>query len=266
MFEVLHSADLLAWRSLGGALEPVPGLDATDYWAPEVALLDGRYCMYYSAGVGDAGHRLRVATADRPAGPFVDAGVVLTPDEPFAIDPDPFQDASGDWYLYYARDDLTTDRPGTVLAVDRLVTPTRLEGSPRTFLRATADWQRFLRDRPMYGDVYDWHTLEGPCVVFRGDRYWCLYSGGAWHTDTYGISYAVADDPLGPFTEPAGDRPALLHTVPGRLVGPGHNSLVTDPAGVDHLVFHAWDPALTRRRMHLARLAWGSDGPLLEAP
>lgn len=266
VFEVLRSTDLLRWRSLGGALEPPPGLDATDYWAPEVAVLDARYCMYYSAGIGDVGHRLRVATSDDPAGPFVDAGAVLTPDEPFAIDPNPFRDLDGAWYLYFARDELASDRPGTVIAVDRLVSPTRLAGSPQTILRATADWQLFRRDRLIYGAVYDWYTLEGPCVVRRDGRYWCLYSGGAWDGDTYGVSYASARHPLGPFTEPPDTgAAALLRTVPGRLLGPGHNSLVTDDAGDDHLVYHAWDPALTRRRMHISRLHWGPNGPLSPA-
>lgn len=267
IFEVLHSPDLVTWRSLGGALEPPPGVEATDYWAPEVAVCDGTHFLYYSCGVGDAGHQLRVATAADPAGPFTDSGVVLTPDEPFAIDAHPFRDADGRWYLYYARDELEGERPGTVLAVDRLDTMTRPAGAPRTILRATADWQRFRRDRPMYGRVLDWHTLEGPFVRRRDGRYWCLYSGGAWETEGYGLSFAVADTPLGPFTDPPGPPGArILRTVPGRVLGPGHASVVTTPAGHDYLAYHAWDPARTRRRMFLDRLEWGPDGPLPTVP
>jgi beta-xylosidase len=264
---VLHSPDLVSWRSLGGVLEPPPGVDATDYWAPEVAVADGSYFLYYSCGIGDAGHRLRVATAEQPAGPFADEGVVLTPDEPFAIDAHPFRDTDGQWYLYYARDELEGERVGTVLAVDRLAGMTRLAGAPRTILRATGDWQLFRRDRQMYGRVYDWYTLEGPFVRHRDDRYWCLYSGGAWETESYGLSYAVADTPLGPFTEPAGTDGALvLRTVPGCVVGPGHASVVTTPTGEDYLAYHAWDPTRTRRRMCLDRLRWGPDGPLPTVP
>src|SRR3954470_11078041 len=81
VFEALRSPDLRSWTSAGGALEPLADAPwATDYWAPEVAHADGTYFMYYSAGTGDKGHRIRVATADRPEGPFRDVGTVLTPD------------------------------------------------------------------------------------------------------------------------------------------------------------------------------------------
>jgi len=49
--------------------------------------------MYYSVGDGEHMH-IRVASADDPAGPFVDAGVRLTTED-FAIDPHPFRDENG---------------------------------------------------------------------------------------------------------------------------------------------------------------------------
>lgn len=268
VFEVLTSLDLVHWRSLGGALQPFPGGEGLDYWAPEVAVDGGRLWMYYSAGRGDAGHRPRVATADRPEGPFVDCGVVLTPDEPFAIDASPFRDVDGSWYLYYARDVLDGERPGTALAVDRLDGMTALAGDCRTVLRASADWQRYARDRSIYGAVYDWHTLEGPHVRRHDGRYYCFFSGGAWHGPDYGVSYCVADSPLGPFTEAAGPEPgpALLRTRPGQVLGPGHSSLVQTPVGEDFLVYHAWDAALTARRMCIDRVVWTPDGPRVRGP
>jgi hypothetical protein len=150
VFEVLVSDDLVSWQSLGGALEPPAGLGG-DCWAPEVAAHDGRWWMYYSCGQGDVGHSLRVAVADCPVGPYVDLGLDLTPDERFAIDPHPFQDVDGQWYLFYARDVLEGDRVGTMLAVDRLDDMTRLRGEPRTILTPTSDWQIYLREREMYG-------------------------------------------------------------------------------------------------------------------
>jgi beta-xylosidase len=264
-FEVLRSEDLVSWTSLGGALEPLPGAWATDYWAPEVAHADGRWYLYYSAGRGESGHRLRVAVADAPEGPFHDAGTVLTPDERFAIDAHPFRDDDGRWYLYYAHDVLEGERVGTTIAVDRLAGMTRLEGRPRTLLRASGDWQVYRRDREMYGKVYDWHTLEGPFVRKRDGRYWLFYSGGAWEEPSYGVSFAVADHPLGPFAEPR-PGPCVLQTVAGRVIGPGHNSVVTGPDGEDWLVYHAWDPRRSARRMWIDRLRWGPDGPQRSGP
>lgn len=263
-FEVLVSHDLVSWRHAGGALERLPPEAGTDYRAPEVARRDGVWWMYYSVGFGDRGHRLRVAAADRPTGPFRDQGVELTPDEPFATDPSPFRDTDGTWYLFFARDVLDGDRVGTMLAVDVLESPTSLRGEARTILRPTADWQLFRRDRPMYGARYDWHTLEGPFVRRHAGRYWCLYSGGSWLEPTYALACAVADHPLGPWRD-AGDGP-LLRTVPDHVVGPGHACVVPGPGSQDVLVYHAWDAARTARRMCLDPLLWTADGPRLLGP
>ena len=103
-------------------------------------------------------------------------------------------------------------------------------------------------------------------MVKRHGRYWCLYSGGAWTSADYGVSFAVADSPLGPFSEPGFAGPALLRSRAGRLVGPGHCSLAVGPDGEDYLVYHAWDPEHTARRMCLDRLEWTPGGPRTSGP
>jgi arabinan endo-1,5-alpha-L-arabinosidase len=263
-FEVLTSPDLVSWTSVGGALEPVSADLGTDYWAPELAEQDGTWFLYYSVGHGDSGHHIRVAVSDRPTGPYRDQGLNLTPDERFAIDAHAFRDDDGTWYLFYARDVLDGDRVGTMLAVDVLEGMTSLRGQPRTILRPTGDWQVYQRGREMYGQVHDWHTLEGPFVRKHDGRYYCFYSGGNWHGDGYAVAYAVADHPLGPWTEPPEHRP-LLRTVPGKVLGPGHNSVVATPEG-DVVVYHAWDLAQTRRQLCIDPLRWTDEGPTLDWP
>ncbi len=127
-FPVLHSTDLVHWRNLGMALQPLAGAFAS-YWAPEVAYDNGTFYMYYSAGGPEGeGHQLRVATAQHPAGPFQDSGRVLTPDDPFTIDAHPFRDEDGTWYLFYCHDFLDGDRVGTGILVDRMVDMLTLRG------------------------------------------------------------------------------------------------------------------------------------------
>lgn len=264
VFEVLTSPDLVNWTSVGGALEPVADDLGQDYWAPEVAERDGRWFMYYSVGHDDTGHHLRVAVADAPRGPYRDQGVNLSPHELFAIDPHPFRDDDGTWYLFYAHDVLEGERVGTMLAVDVLDGMTALRGSARTILPPSDDWQLFLHRREMYGQVYDWHTLEGPFVRRHEDRYYCFYSGGSWLEPTYGVAYAEAAHPLGPWTEPAG-VPPLLRTVPGHVIGPGHNSVVEGPGG-DVMVYHAWDREQSGRRLHIDPISWTDDGPRVDGP
>jgi beta-xylosidase len=260
-FEILVSDDLINWTSLGFAIEPVAGLDARDHWAPEVAEHDGRYYMYFSAGVEDRDHHLHVAVADEPAGPFVHVPGNLTPAERFAIDASPFRDDDGQWYLYYARDLLEGERVGTSLVVDRIVDMYTLAGEPRVVLTPTSDWQIYQRQRAMYGAVYDWHTLEGPFTVKRDGRYWCFYSGGAWTGPGYGVSWAVAESPMGPFAGAPEDGPVVLRTEPGELDGPGHCSIVVGPDGRDWIVYHSWDPEHAGRRMCVDPLEWTAGGP-----
>ena len=263
-FVVLTSEDLLTWRRHGGALERADPALGADYWAPEVAHADGRWWMFYSVGHDIAGHHLRVAVADHAVGPFSDLGLNLTPDERFAIDPHPFQDADGRWYLLFARDVLESDRPGTHLAVAPLEAMTGL-GPIVEVLRPNADWQIYQRGREMHGAVYDWHTLEGPSVVRRRDRYWMTYSGGAWTGEGYAVTWAVAESPLGPWSPAPESAPPLLRTS-GDLLGPGHNSLTVDPQGDDVIVFHSWNAARTRREMHARRIDFDEDGPRVGGP
>ena len=75
-------------------------------------------------------------------------------------------------------------------------------------------------------------------------RYYCIYSGGSYLGEGYHVAWASAPHPLGPWTEPAADRSRLLATVPGRVRGPGHNSVVTTHGRCRH----AGLPRLERRR------------------
>ena len=264
-FQVLVSDDLDHWEDAGGALVVDDGAPAgTEYWAPEVAFAEGRYWMYYSRGVGDSGHQLRVATSAEATGPFEDTGGVLTTDLPFAIDPSPYRDPSGSWWLFYATDLVEGTRPGTVLAVQRLRDMASVEGPVTIILRATADWQRYQAERPMYGAVHDWHTLEGPAPLddVHGGLL-LLYSGGNWQTPGYGVAVANAPTPAGPWHEDHDQGPLVTSASTG-LVGPGHCSVLNEE-GVHHLFLHAWDPGIQRRRPHRMVLEVG-DGRVTVSP
>lgn len=268
VFPVLHSRDLAEWNALGGALTPPAGTNRSAYWAPEAAERDGKFYLYYSAADGtDETHRLYAAVADHPAGPFTEAGPLLPGSDQFAIDAHPFRDPTdGRWYLLFATDFFDA-RPGTALAgvllADDMVSAA---GPAVTLLRASDDWQVFERQRPLYGKVFDaWHTLEGPTLRFHNGRYVLLYSGGNWNGGTYGVGYAVADSVLGPYAEPE-TGPVVLSGVAGQVVGPGHCSVTTAPGGAELVVYHAWDAAVTARRLCVDPLAWPDNRPRCLGP
>ncbi len=266
-FTVLQSPDFYDWQFAANALlRPDPAL-GNNFWAPEVAYHDGRFYLYYSVGHGDKQHQLRVAASNSPQGPYRDLGVTLVDPTkcPFAIDAHPFQDVDEQWYLFYARDflDLAGGRAGTALMVAPLERMTRLVGEGTVVLRAQSDWQRFQRNRSMYGKVWDWHTLEGPFVRRHAGRYYCFYSGGRWESENYGVDYGVANHVLGPYSDAGNEAgPRVLRTIPGKVVGPGHNSIITGPDGeTEYIVYHAWDAGMTMRQMCIDRLVWTPEGP-----
>jgi len=275
VFPVLHSTDFVTWEYVGQALTPPQAhhaLPISAWWAPEVVADHGRFYMYYSAadGPGDESHRLHVAIADHPAGPFQDSGHLLLPEEGFTIDAHPFHDPrDGHWYLFFAKDFFDA-RVGTGIAVVRLAEDmVHTTGPVSQALRPTADWHIFARNRPLYGAIWDaWHTVEGPCVVEHDGLYYCFYSGGAWETPAYGVSYGVASHVFGPYRDEwSMEGPAVLRGIPGMVLGPGHNSLVLGPDGQTHfIVYHAWDAAKTARRMCIDPLVWTAEGPRCAGP
>src|SRR5579871_603872 len=273
IFPLLRSDDFVTWSAVSGALLP-PDPDLGDtFWAPEVAYHEGTFYLYYSVGREDKNHQLRVATSTHPLVPYQDMGhSLLNPRVfPFAIVPHPFQDDDGQWYLFYARDflDESSDaRAGTALAVRRMKSMTELDNSETVVLRARRDWQRFQSNRPMYGRTWDWHTLEGPFVRKHDGSYYCLYSGGRWETENYGVDYGVAENILGPYSDEGNENgPRVLRTIPDEVLGPGHNSIITGPDGeTEFIVYHAWDKEMKSRQMFIDHLVWSPTGPRCEGP
>lgn len=263
-FPLLRSRDLGTWEVLGHALVAPPWAEGPEAWAPAVAWAEGRWYLYYS--IGDARlprHHLRVAVADGPAGPFHDVGPLATA-HAFAIDPHPYQDEDGQWWLYYARDFLTNEggHPGTGLVCDRLIAMTQLAGEERTVLRAQHAWTLFQAQRPLYGRRWDWHTLEGPCVLRHAGATYCLYSGSCFGTERYGVDVAVAPGPTGPWQDTGADAGPRVLRSQGEVRGPGHCSVLQIPGfGMDLLVYHSWDRTLSTRQVCIDVLRWTAAGP-----
>jgi beta-xylosidase len=274
IFTLLRSTNLVDWTSLGGALEPPSPNRRVQYWAPEITVADGKFFLYYSmGGLAPESFQIGVATADRIEGPYLDTGKVLTDCENnrFTIDPFPFRDDDGQWYFFYARNFTNSapgEHPGTALVVDRLLDMTRLAGECHVVVRARYDWTLYEAHRHMdvYHATYDWHTIEGPCVVKHDGRYYCFYSGANYQTTRYGVDYVVAEKPLGPYTDQA-DHPRVLHSFPDKVRGPGHHSIVFGPDGhTQYILYHAWDSGMKLRQMCLDKLVWTPDGPRCLGP
>jgi GH43 family beta-xylosidase len=266
-FAVLHSNNLVEWRPAGSAMELLPG-DHTCYWAPEVRYHNGRFYLYYSVGNEEHMH-LRVAVARQPAGPFIDSGRRLTA-EPFAIDPHLFEDDDGQRFLFYATDFLEHSHIGTGTVCDRLLDWFTLAGRPQPVTRARYEWQVYDPQRVEKGGVR-WHTVEGPFVLKRKGRYYQMFSGGNWQNLSYGVSYATAERIKSEEEwEQAcdGERVLpILRTIPGKVIGPGHNSVVRGPDNRQlYCVYHRWSPAGHGRLLAVDPLDWAGERLLVYGP
>lgn len=240
VFGVLRSTDLINWSEAGGAMDPLTE-PHPHYWAPEVTYYNGKFYLYYSVG-NETLMEIRVATSDSPEGGFTDSGRRLTNEE-FAIDPHLVRHRDRLW-LFYATDFLSHTHIGTGTVMDEMVDMFTLKGDPKPVTRAKYDWQVYDPARKEKGGVR-WHTVEGPFVLHRKGTFFQMFSGGNWQNETYGVSYAVSRDldQMDEWTQYCdGDQvEPILRTIPGRIKGPGHNSVVRGPNNRElFCIYHRW--------------------------
>ncbi len=266
-FGVLHSRDLVDWREVGSAMEPIDD-HSTCYWAPEVRYENGVFLMYYSVG-NEERMQIRVARADHPAGPFVDCGARLT-SEDFAIDPHIFEDDDGARWMFYATDFLEHTHIGTGTVCDRMVDAFTLADDPRPVTRARHDWQVYDPHRVAKGGVR-WHTVEGPFTLKRKGHYYQMFSGGNWQNESYGADYAISEKIVAPeeWRQVADGQVVMpvLRTIPGEVIGPGHNSVIRGPDNRQFFcVYHRWSVEAADRVMAIDRLDWAGERLLVIGP
>jgi arabinan endo-1,5-alpha-L-arabinosidase len=272
--QVARSPDLIHWEHLGDALPNKPSwaLTTQDFWAPYVLFDGSKYFMYYSA-THDAchdphrGHCLAVATSDSPTGPFVDMGMPLLLGVGFEyIDPMVLDDPdSGKSYLYWGSGFLPIKVQE--LGEDRMSFAP--ESAPKDVIWPNPVEDAFPR------------LVEAAWAIRRDDFYYLLYSGdNCCGPDAhYGVMVARSTSPTGPFEtleEARGVPHSLMLHKSDRWLAPGHNSIVTDAAGDNWIVYHAIDvnkPRQTqedeinsRRILLIDKIEWREGWPFVGTP
>ena len=256
--QVARSADLVEWEVLDDDALPelpdwvIPGKT----WAPEVTeIAPGEFVMYTTTtNFSPSRQCIAVATAESATGPFVvqGDGMLVCPDEEGgAIDASTFRDDDGSLHLLWKNDGnccgLDTWLQTAPLSADGL----GLTGPPVRLLKQDLEWE---------GDL-----VEAPTLVKRDGVYHLFYSANSYGDETYAVGHATAPALAGPWTK---DPEPFFSTdsTDGALIGPGGQDIVTDAAGDDVFVFHAWDPDFLARKVYTLPLAWDEGTPRVVVP
>ncbi|HLT42398.1 MAG TPA: glycoside hydrolase family 43 protein, partial [Sphingobacteriaceae bacterium] len=183
--EVYTSDDLTLWKK-----EPQLALKSDDswgerwFWAPEVYYIKekDKFFMYYSAD-----EHICVATSNSPLGPFTQEAKQPVLSDEKAIDNTLFIDDDGKAYTYFDRfndglniwvaeleDDLQTIKKSTLTKC----------------INVSQEWEEI------------WPRVnEGAFVVKHKGYYYLTYSANSYESPFYGIGFATATSPTGPWTK-----------------------------------------------------------------
>lgn len=211
------------------------GLSNAEIHACDLALLNGRFHLYWSVNFGEL-RQIGHAVADSPLGPFTEP----VTERPFdgRIDPQAFVDAQGQLYFYTVK--FTN---GNVIWGQPMRDPWTLSGEAAPLLDAvTGSWE-----------TLDHRVNEAPFAVAYRGRYYLLYNAN--HTSAkfgnYGIGVAESDSPLGFRNESKYGFPLLKDNKEQAQLGaskgpaPGGTELPVKESG-EPFVHNCGQPSLVR--------------------
>lgn len=222
------SRDLRHWERAGDALPVLPGwAKAGRTWAPEVAHIGHRFVLYFTATDRASGRQcIGAGVASSPSGPFRDTAsrpLVCQEAEGGSIDPSPFQDVDGQWYLLWKNDGNCCNQLTNIYLQPLGADGLKLTGQATLLIHNFELWE---------GNV-----IEAPTLYRSGGVYYLLYSGGPYDSDLYAVGYATSNRITGPYRK-APENPILVSK--GAVAGPGHQAVVQDGVGKTWLAYHAW--------------------------
>lgn len=218
--EVYTSNNLMTWtKATDLALHKDNSWANRWFWAPEVYYIKekNKFFMYYSAD-----EHICVATSDSPIGPFVqDKKQPMLAGEK-CIDNSLFIDDDGKAYLYFDR---FNDGLNIWVAELENDLQTIKESTMTKCINVSQPWEEI------------WPRVnEGAFVIKHKGIYYLTYSANSYESPSYGIGYATAASPMGPWTKYEKNP---IFQKPGELVGVGHSAMFKDKKGQLKIVFHA---------------------------
>ena len=250
-----RSKDLVNWESVGTAFttETRPTFEPKgNLWAPDINKIGDKYVLYYSRSRwgGEWTCGIGVATANCPAGPFKDHGMVFRSNEigvQNSIDPFYIED-NGRKYLFWGS---FRGIYGVELKEDGLAVKL---GAEKKQIAGTAYEGTYIHKRNGY---YYMFASTGTCC--EGLK------------STYQTVVGRSKSLWGPYLNKQGktmleNNHEVLISKNKSFVGTGHNAeLVTDKAGNDWILYHGVSVANPHGRVLLLdRVNWKKGWPIVK--
>jgi hypothetical protein len=179
-------------------------------WAPDVAVKDGRWYLYFPVKDKKDIFRIGVATSKSPVGPFQAEPNPI--EGSFSIDPAVFTDTDGSTYMYFGgiwggqlqrwkdgkydangskTDSGKENEPALTAKVARLAKDMKsFDGPVKDVVILDKEGKALLTSD------HDRRFFEGAWMHKFKDKYYFTYSTG----DTHFLASAIGDTPYGPFT------------------------------------------------------------------
>ncbi len=275
-----RSTDLTHWTYVNDAFPTRPAWvgSANGIWAPDVVYRAGErgrpgtWYLYYAASDTPSasaptggGSAVGVATSSSPTGPWTDSGGPVVA---------PQAAANGTGQRWAFDPEVITDKGTTYLYFGSYFGGVNVRTLSADGLRSDPVSERQIAIDNRYEGAY----------LMRHDGWW-YFMGSATNCCNgaltgYGVFVARSRSPLGPFTDQDGvaitstrvGGTPLLAQNGNRWVGTGHNTVVTDLAGQDWIIYHAVDrgdpyyagqPTYTKRPALIDPLDWRHGWPVV---
>lgn len=248
---IMRSSDLMNWTRVGSVFTDATHPQITDQnagiWAPSVNRVGNQYVIYYSQPGNNYKHAIGVAVSDSPTGPFRDLGKLIDSNEQgvdISIDAYLYQE-NGHNYLFWGsfRSISVLELTEDGLAIKNKATQKR---------------------REVAGGQY-----EATVVVKRDGWYYLIVSTGDYSKGgTYRLVVGRSQNLFGPYVDKDGNDMMSVHDeliLQGNdtFSSPGHCSrIITDDAGQDWILYHAYPNDKDYRCLMLDRINWVDGWPV----
>lgn len=248
-FDAFSSKDMSNWEKHSSILTQ----DGVSWiknalWAPSIIEKDNKYYLFFSANniqnntqLGGIG----VAISDSPAGPFKDLigkpliDKIINGAQP--IDQFVFLDDDGQYYIYYGG--------WGHCNVAKLKNDLKSLGK--------------FEDGQIFKEITPENYVEGPFMLKRNNKYYFMWSEGAWTGPDYCVAYAISDSPLGPFKR----QGVILKQDSTIGTGAGHHSVIKGKGPDEYYIIYHRHPLNKKdgnaRETCIDRLCFSKNGHIL---